>query len=217
MRYVCSICGYIYDEAKEKTPFSQLPDSWKCPLCKAAKSLFAPEKKAEPEVVFQAQPEDLEEDGDLKELSAGQLAALCSNLARGCEKQYKEEEAALFGQLADYFAAAAPPVPDGDLAMLSQLLEEDLTKGYQAVNAAADEEGDRGTKRICVWGEKVTNMLSFLVEQYRQEGESALAGTSIWVCSVCGFIYMGDEPPKLCPVCKVPDWKFEKIGGRAEE
>ena len=57
MRYVCSICGYIYDEAKEKTPFSQLPESWKCPLCKAAKSLFAPEEKKETEPAFQVPPE----------------------------------------------------------------------------------------------------------------------------------------------------------------
>ena len=59
-------------------------------------------------------------------------------------------------------------------------------------------------------------MLSSLIEQYRQEGESFLAGTNIWVCSVCGFIYVGDEPPRLCPVCKVPDWKFEKAEGREE-
>ena len=38
--------------------------------------------------------------------------------------------------------------------------------------------------------------------------------TSIWVCSVCGFIYLGENAPDICPVCKVPDWKFEKIEGR---
>ena len=26
MVYVCSICGHIYDEAKEEVPFAQLPD-----------------------------------------------------------------------------------------------------------------------------------------------------------------------------------------------
>ena len=30
-----------------------------------------------------------------------------------------------------------------------------------------------------------------------------------------GFVYIGDEAPELCPVCKVPAWKFEKIEGRA--
>ena len=43
MRYVCTICGYIYDEAKEGVPFAQLPDTWVCPLCGAAKSAFVPE------------------------------------------------------------------------------------------------------------------------------------------------------------------------------
>ena len=38
--YVCSICGYEYDEAKEKVPFDKLPDDWTCPLCKHPKSDF---------------------------------------------------------------------------------------------------------------------------------------------------------------------------------
>ena len=57
-KYVCSICGYVHDEA-EKGPFEQLE---KCPLCKQPPSVFvkkeeelpvqeeaAPEVKAEPE------------------------------------------------------------------------------------------------------------------------------------------------------------------------
>lgn len=35
MRYVCSICGYVYDEEKEGTPFRDLPETWTCPLCGA--------------------------------------------------------------------------------------------------------------------------------------------------------------------------------------
>ena len=26
MKYICQICGYVYDDAKEKTPFAELPD-----------------------------------------------------------------------------------------------------------------------------------------------------------------------------------------------
>ena len=49
MRYICSVCGYIYDEEKEKIPFAELPEDWKCPLCGAAKSDFVPEAvSAEP-------------------------------------------------------------------------------------------------------------------------------------------------------------------------
>lgn len=39
-KYRCILCGYIYDDSKEKTKFEDLPDDWKCPLCNAPKSSF---------------------------------------------------------------------------------------------------------------------------------------------------------------------------------
>ena len=94
------------------------------------------------------------------------------------------------------------------------MLQEDLEQGYPAVHAAARDHADRGTQRVCVWGEKVTQMLYALLGRYQREGEAFLEGTQVWVCSVCGFIYIGDAPPELCPVCKVPAWKFDKMEGR---
>lgn len=221
MRYVCSVCGYIYDEAKEKQAFSELPDSWRCPVCKAAKTVFVPEKKADEPKKTAAVPVSpvpaagpVSEEEGMEKLSVGELSALCSNLARGCEKQYKDQEASLFCELAEYFAAVTPAEPGADLDRLASMIQGDLEQGYPAVNAAAGAAGDRGTKRICVWGEKVTNMLNSLLAQYRQEGEAFLADTEIWVCTVCGFVYVGDKPPELCPVCRVPAWKFEKMEGR---
>ena len=211
MKYVCQICGYVYDNAKEKVPFAELPDDWKCPLCGAAKSDFKPEANGDEKKVVTA-IEPMEE--DLEKLSAGQLAALCSNLARGCEKQYKQEEADLFKQLADYFTAVVPAVNDASVEKLAKELQTDANN-YAAVRATADANADRGAARVCVWGEKVTRMLSSLVNRYLNEGEAMLKDTNIWVCTTCGFVYIGDTPPELCPVCKVPDWKFEKIEGRA--
>ena len=211
MKYICQICGYVYDDAKEKVPFAELPDDWKCPLCGAAKSDFKPEANGdEKKVVTAIEPMD----ADLEKLSAGQLAALCSNLARGCEKQYKQEEADLFKQLADYFTAVVPAVNDASVEKLAKELQTDANN-YAAVRATADANADRGAARVCVWGEKVTRMLSSLVNRYLNEGEAMLKDTNIWVCTTCGFVYIGDTPPQLCPVCKVPDWKFEKIEGRA--
>lgn len=212
MKYVCSICGYIYDETKEGKSFESLPDTWTCPWCKAPKSAFAPEQKKEDLKIPESVP-PLEE--DMKKLSAGELAALCSNLARGCEKQYKEEEARLFLELADYFAAAAPEVPDADLTQLMKLVEKDLNEGYPVLHSTAAAERDRGTQRICVWGEKVTRIQEMLLKRWKEEGDAFLQNTEIWVCTVCGFIYIGDAAPELCPVCKVPAWKFEKIERRA--
>ena len=209
MRYICQICGYVYDDEKEKVPFEQLPEDWKCPLCGAIKSDFKPEvpkTKVNPVSVNT-------EAADLKKLSAGQLAAVCSNLARGCEKQYKSEEAGLFNELAAYFTSITPAVNDATVENVAKLLQEDIDK-YPTVRAVVDQNKDRGAARICVWGEKVTRMLSSLVNRYLNEGEAMLADTDIWVCTVCGFVYIGETPPELCPVCKVPPYKFEKIEGR---
>ena len=214
MRYVCSICGYVYDEAKQGKPFAALPETWTCPLCGAARSAFAPEAAAKSAAPAPTVAPPAPAHGDMQKLSPGALSILCSNLARGCEKQYKEEEAALFREIAAWFAAAAPAAEETGVDALASRIGEDLA-AYPALNAAAVQAGDRGTQRICVWGEKVTAILKTLVERYRREGEAMLRDTDIWVCSVCGFAYVGKEPPQLCPVCKVPAWKFEKIEGRA--
>lgn len=210
-KWVCGICGYIYDEAKEGVAFDALPDDWVCPLCGADKSAFAPQQPVgEPKT----KPAPLHQAGEMRQLSAGELSAVCSNLARGCEKQYQEQEAALFQELADYLSAAQPLVADPSLDKLLELIRQDLSEGYPDLRAAAESAGDRGTQRICVWGEKVTRMLESLVSRYQKDGEAFLKDTQVWVCTVCGFIYVGDNAPQLCPVCKVPAWKFEKVEGR---
>ena len=40
-KYVCSICGYVYDPAEhDGVAFEDLPNDWKCPRCKQPKSKF---------------------------------------------------------------------------------------------------------------------------------------------------------------------------------
>ena len=43
VKYRCSVCNYIYDEKIEGKNFSDLPDSWTCPVCGAPKSAFVAE------------------------------------------------------------------------------------------------------------------------------------------------------------------------------
>ncbi|MBO4935030.1 MAG: rubredoxin [Clostridia bacterium] len=40
MKYVCVLCGYVYDEEAEGVKFADLPDDWTCPLCGAGKEEF---------------------------------------------------------------------------------------------------------------------------------------------------------------------------------
>ena len=42
-KYVCSICGYVYDPAEhDGVAFEDLPDDWRCPRCKQPKEKFNP-------------------------------------------------------------------------------------------------------------------------------------------------------------------------------
>jgi rubredoxin len=49
-KYICDVCGYIYDPAQGDaaggiepgTPFDKLPADWICPLCGVGKDEFSP-------------------------------------------------------------------------------------------------------------------------------------------------------------------------------
>jgi len=51
MKFVCTVCGYVYDPAigdadsdiSPETPFEALPDDWVCPLCGVGKEEFEKE------------------------------------------------------------------------------------------------------------------------------------------------------------------------------
>ena len=207
-QYVCSICGYVYDEAAGG-PWEALSDGWKCPLCGADKSAFREKTES-------AKPEAAPVKPHVeKELSAMEMSIICSNLARGCEKQYLPRQAEGFRELAAFFRSKVEPVQGPSTQKLLELIENDLSAGYPYGNAVAGEKPDRGALRCQVWSEKVTRMLQSLLKRYESEGGKMLENTGVWVCTVCGFVYVGDAAPELCPVCKVPSWKFEKVEGRA--
>ena len=50
-KYVCSICGYVYDPAvgdpdsniAAGTAFDDIPADWVCPVCGVTKDMFEPE------------------------------------------------------------------------------------------------------------------------------------------------------------------------------
>ena len=40
-KYVCKICGYVYDPAENNdVPFEELPEDWTCPICGVGKDQF---------------------------------------------------------------------------------------------------------------------------------------------------------------------------------
>ena len=217
-RYVCSVCGYIYDEAAgipeqgiaSGTKWEDLPADWTCPLCGAAKDEFNGQSDPVVSTVQSSAPQQINDEG-MRELSFGELSALCSNLAKGCEKQYRLEEAGLFALLADYFKSVSKPAEVRRFETLATLIQQDLENGYPQASRTAADQVDRGALRALVWGEKVTKILSSLLNRYEKQQEALLEKTNIYFCEICGFVYIGDEPPEICPVCKVPNMKIRRI------
>ena len=94
-KYQCTVCGFVYDEAKgipeagiaPGTRWEDLPDDWICPLCGASKSEF--QKQGDSVDVSEKKPVSaIHPTPDMKELSALEISVLCTNLALGRVKQY---------------------------------------------------------------------------------------------------------------------------------
>lgn len=206
-QYICTVCSYIYDEEKNGK-WEELPDDWKCPICGAGKDAFKIQEQNNESKKSISKP-DVE-----KELSPMEMSIICSNLARGCEKQYMTEQMEDFKKLAEFFREKAESENQANMEELLTLIEKDLNEGYPYGNFIAGEQKDRGALRAMAWSEKVTRMLQSLLIRYKEEGDKMLEHTGVYVCTVCGFVYVGDTPPELCPVCKVPAWKFEQVERR---
>lgn len=213
-KWRCSVCGYVYDETvgegniKAGTTFEELPDDWVCPICGASKSAFVEEgavqeKKSMPTPIYPIMDD---------KLSFGAMYALCTNLARGCEKQYRVEESALWTQLAQYYSSVARDF-DGDIDSLTELAQYDAESVYPLIKDLAQQKRDRGALRALVWSEKVTAILLSLYARFKKEGDSLLKDTKIYVCEICGYVHIGNEPPEICPICKVPKLKIHEIRG----
>ena len=218
-KFVCSICGYIYEEEKgvpeagivAGTWWEALPDDWVCPLCGANKSMFK-EIVAEPEAESPvAEPTISLEDA----LVAMEKSIICSNLALSCEKQRMLPQAEGFQKLAEAFRKQAGRLPQTDWQSLSALAKQAAGELYPQAESAAQELDRRGAWRALSWTGRAAMKLDFLVQQQAAGKQVVGPGEDVFVCSICGYIHIGTEPPERCPVCNVPAFKFVKVEGRS--
>ena len=91
-----------------------------------------------------------------------------------------------------------------------------MVKKYQKKKAkkAAKEEG---FDKIATLFEEVAK-----IEKHHEERYMKLLGNvnddlvfkkgeeTVWICRNCGYVYVGVEAPKVCPVCAHPQSFFEK-------
>jgi len=232
-KFVCAICGYSFDESaglpdKGITPgtkWEDISDDFVCPLCRAPKTVFnvTGEAEAEPGPGLTAasgsaapDPGTPAQDQNTPapafgDLSAGEISAIFSSLALGCEKQRRLEEMEAFNKLAEYFKSKIAGDCGKTLEDAAKMLAGDMNGGIAAATAVAKADADRGALRSLVWSEKVSAMLKSQLDRFFKEGDAMLANTKIYVCDICGLIYTGDTLPEICPVCKVPSFKILEV------
>lgn len=49
------------------------------------------------------------------------------------------------------------------------------------------------------------------MEQKKIEGFLTTLSKPVWRCKVCGYLCARDEPPEICPICKVNKDRFERF------
>lgn len=130
--YICTVCRYTHETDGE------LPDDFKCPLCGAGKDSFVlKEETPKAEAT-------LENPHTAKELSPMEMSIICSNLARGCEKQYMPEDYKNFTKLARFFRQKVEPVSNAGTEALLELLNNDITVRFPYGKSVADKQPDHG-------------------------------------------------------------------------
>jgi len=190
-----------------------MPDDFTCPLCGAAKTVFK-DTSDTAQTTTPTKGLNYNQVENLKELTPGEISAICSNLAKGCEKQRLMEEMDAFNKIAVYYKSRAVAEKGETLDTIARMCNDDLTDGLTNANSTAKANADRGAMRSLVWCEKVSLVMKTLLDRFSKEGDEMLRNTKIWVCDICGFLYIGDISPEICPVCKVPNYKIIEVERR---
>ena len=139
------------------------------------------------------------------------LSVLFSNLSKACTKQLRLEEAELFNKLSLYFENKMSTLKENVISDIGALIKADLDLKYGNAMNVAKMEKDRGALRALTWGEKATRIQNSVLTRYEKQKDELLKNKNVFVCEICGYIHIGDEAPDICPICKVPKFKFSKI------
>lgn len=65
-------------------------------------------------------------------------------------------------------------------------------------------------EEVAVEIERLINTEEFNAVKIIEDEEKQEKDETKWVCSVCGYIHYGENPPEKCPVCKVPKELFKR-------
>jgi iron-only hydrogenase group A len=213
VKYRCKICGYIHE--------GELPEDFKCPVCKQSASSF---EKIEEAPQGENPYAGTRTEKNLMEAFSGESQArnkytYFANIAR--------QEG--YDQLAEIFLKTARNEQEharvwyqelGNLGNTAENLlhaaegeNYEWTDMYDRFAREAEEEGftelaERFRRVAAIektHEERYRALLKNVeMQQVFEKGEQVM-----WECRVCGHLVMGTKAPEVCPVCKMSQSYFE--------
>lgn len=124
----------------------------------------------------------------------------------------------LKNEFKDYKACGGAPIGLGktsenlDLAINGE--EFEVNEMYPAYLLLAQALGDKQAEHTFKWAleaEKTHAKIYREAKKFVDEGKDFPIDGYIWVCPVCGYTYVGKEPPDKCPLCGLAGNKFSRF------
>ena len=211
-KYVCQICGYVYDK-------DQLPEDFVCPICGATVDKFQKEE------INMAELKGSKTEANLQEAFSGESQAR-NKYTYYASKARKEG----YVQIANIFEETAGNEKE-HAEMWFKLLHDGVGTTIDNLKDAADGENYEWTDMYATFAkearaegfediaksfEGVAEVEKVHEERYRKLADNIAKGIVfardeevVWKCGNCGHIQKGKDAPDVCPVCAHPQAYFE--------
>jgi ferredoxin-thioredoxin reductase catalytic chain len=94
-----------------------------------------------------------------------------------------------------------PDLNDFGACYCALYVSDEIVSGSKAVAPVPErrpsraDRGDQGAKRIISHSSLPASALAY----------------PVWRCKVCGYLCARDQPPEICPICKVTKDRFERF------
>ena len=215
VKYVCKICGYVYEGDK-------LPEDFICPLCKHGAADFERVEEQKGENLMELKGTKTEQ--NLRAAFSGESEARnkYTYFASVAKKEGYEQIAALFLKTADNEKEHAKMwfeelngIADTKLNLKNAAAGENYewTDMYKTFAKEAEEEGftTLAAKFRAVAEIEKSHEQRFLALLSNVEMQKVFekAEMTMWECRNCGHLVMGKKAPEVCPVCAHPKSYFE--------
>lgn len=213
VKYRCSVCGYIHE--------GELPEDFKCPICKQPASVFVlVEEKAESVNKYAG----TKTEKNLMEAFSGESQArnkytYFANIAQreGYDQlseiflstaRNEQEHARIWFEELGHLGNTAE-----NLLQAAEGENYEWTDMYDRFAKEAEEEGFKDLaerfRRVAAIEKSHEERYRALLKNVEMQQVFEKGEETMWECRVCGHLVMGKKAPEVCPVCKYSQSYFE--------